>query len=451
MRGPLNRTMNDAVREEFVELHVVSKNVQSIRTDRRLEDLLSEVALCQFDLLCLSECWRADADECMETVNGDLVYLSGGSMYRGVGVIISAQFRKRIEHVSFHAYGPRVCLLKFCLGELKCECFSLYFPTAWDTDVEVEGMYETLQLLLDNCRASGAIPIIGGDFNASIGSLLDGEDDDLLGSWGVGQRTGRGRWLVQWILSNGLRVASRQKIGDTTESWTCKRFSDGMFVQIDFILADAKASVAANWNDVTIPLGLDHRCVHCRLARRTRRRRKQLQQGGMKQWKPHMDEQGRPAMFHQAVTESMAGKRMKSFNDFETVLVSAGRTGGTCVRKRHRFKESRELHTLRLDRRCARTVEDRKRLTFLIQCRHKQELRAWKTWKLNTILPCKASWKTLPGIQHRIEQFRNNQNQMSLPTCLRNSLLVILVVTGYRHNLQKLRGKKVRCTKQSSG
>ena len=85
-----------------------------------------------------------------------------------------------------------------------------------------------------------------------------------------------------------------------------------------------------------------------------------------------MDEQGRPAMFHQAVTESMAGKRMKSFNDFETVLVSAGRTGGTCVRKRHRFKESRELHTLRLDRRCARTVEDRKRLTFLIQCRHKQ-------------------------------------------------------------------------------
>ena len=247
MRGPLNQTMNDAVREEFVELHVISKNVQSIRTDRRLEDLLSEVALCQFDLLCLSECWRADADECIETVNGDLVYLSGGSMYRGVGVIISsAQFRKKIEHVSFHVYSPRVCLLKFCLGELKCECFSLYFPTAWDTDVEVEGMYETLQSLLDNCRASGAIPIIGGDFNASIGPLLDGEDDDLLGSWGVGQRTGRGRWLVQWILSNGLRVASRHNIGDTTESWTCKRFSDGKFVQIDFILADAKASVEAN-------------------------------------------------------------------------------------------------------------------------------------------------------------------------------------------------------------
>ena len=90
---------------------------------------------------------------------------------------------------------------------------------------------------------------------------------------------------------------------------------------------------------------------------------------------------------------------MRNVNDFETVLVSAGRAGGTCVRKKHKFKESRELHTLRLDRRCARTAEDRKRLTFLIQLRHKQELRAWKTWKVNTILPCKTSWKHLPGIQ----------------------------------------------------
>jgi len=69
------------------------------------------------------------------------------------------------------------------------------------------------------------------------------------------------------------------------------------------------------------------------------------------------------------------------------VLVSAGRAGGTCVRKRYKFKESREPDTLRLDRRCATTLED------------KQELRAWNTWKVNTILPCKTSLKHLPGIQ----------------------------------------------------
>ena len=66
------------------------------------------------------------------------------------------------------------------------------------------------------------------------------------------------------------------------------------------------------------------------------------------------------------------------------------------MRKRHKFKESREIRTHRLDRTCARTVEE---LTFLIQLRHKQEVRTWKTWKVNTILPCKTSWKHPPEIQ----------------------------------------------------
>ena len=121
--------------------------------------MLLEVALCQFDLLCLSECWRAHGEGCIEPLHGDFVYLSGGCMYRGVGVVVSAQFRKKIGHVvSFHAYGPRVGVLKFCVGELKCECFSVYFRTSWDTNVAVEDIYETLQLLLDNCRKTALFP-----------------------------------------------------------------------------------------------------------------------------------------------------------------------------------------------------------------------------------------------------------------------------------------------------
>ena len=103
-------------------------------------------------------------------------------------------------------------------------------------------------------------------------------------------------------------------------------------------LSDARISAESNWNDFMIPQGIDHRCVHCRLALRTRRRRKQLQQHGMKHWKPHMDEQGQPSMFQEAVTESMAARTMRNFNDFESVLVSAGRAGGTCVRKRQTKK-----------------------------------------------------------------------------------------------------------------
>ena len=82
-----------------------------------------------------------------------------------------------------------------------------------------------------------------------------------------------------------------------------------------------------------VPLGID-RYVHCRLALRTCRRKIQLQQHGMKHWKPHMDDQGLLSMFHEAVTESMAGWTIRNFNDFVSMLVSAGRVSGTCVRKR---------------------------------------------------------------------------------------------------------------------
>ena len=97
MRGPLIPAMNDADHEEFVTMHVISKNLQSIRSDRRLEDLISEIGLCNFDLMCLQECWRVDAEECFETDRGDLIYLSGGDRYKGVGIVVSALFRKKIE------------------------------------------------------------------------------------------------------------------------------------------------------------------------------------------------------------------------------------------------------------------------------------------------------------------------------------------------------------------
>ena len=402
--------MNDADHEEFVTMHVISKNLQSIRSDRRLEDLISEIGLCNFDLMCLQECWRVDAEECFETDRGDLIYLSGGDRYKGVGIVVSARFRKKIEQVTFHAYNSRVSVLKFSWGALKFECFSLYFPTSWDADAEVEGVYEILQLLLDNCRANGAVPILGGDFNASIGILLGGpgdEDDDvdLLGAWGLGCRNERGTWFVQWILSNGLRVASRQKHVDFADSWTCKRSSDGNFVQIDFILSDAKVFVESVWNDFVVPIGLDHRCVHCIMSIKKRATtHKRMNRCGMKNWKPIMDDQGRPSDFQHAISATMSTRTLSGFNDLEDVLLAAGRVGGACMKQKQRFRESRILQSLRSDRRMAQTVEERKQLTFMIQTKHKQELQTWKTSKINELLSRKNYWKLLPRMKTATHQ-----------------------------------------------
>ena len=46
--------------QEFTELHVITKNVQSIQDPSRFDDFLAEIDTCDFDILCICETWRGD-------------------------------------------------------------------------------------------------------------------------------------------------------------------------------------------------------------------------------------------------------------------------------------------------------------------------------------------------------------------------------------------------------
>ena len=108
--------------------------------------------------------------------------------------------------------------------------------------------------------------VIGVDFNANVGSLHWSDEQDVVGQWGSGLRNARSATLITWILMNGLQIASRQSPGhNVDDSWTCQRNMDGARVQLDYILIDARACVDTVWHDQLIPIGLDHRCVHCLL------------------------------------------------------------------------------------------------------------------------------------------------------------------------------------------
>ena len=53
--------MNDVVHEEFIQWHVVNKNLESIQGKKRFEDFMVEFNTFEFDLLLLSEMWRGNA------------------------------------------------------------------------------------------------------------------------------------------------------------------------------------------------------------------------------------------------------------------------------------------------------------------------------------------------------------------------------------------------------
>lgn len=51
------------VHHEHFSMHVCTKNLQSIRSDARLEDLFNELAACDYDVFFLSETWKSQTEE----------------------------------------------------------------------------------------------------------------------------------------------------------------------------------------------------------------------------------------------------------------------------------------------------------------------------------------------------------------------------------------------------
>ena len=65
--------------DEFITMHAITKNVQSIRDDNRWLDFVLELEGQVFDILFLTETWRSDVEEAFISPLGDYIYLSGGS------------------------------------------------------------------------------------------------------------------------------------------------------------------------------------------------------------------------------------------------------------------------------------------------------------------------------------------------------------------------------------
>ena len=204
-----------AAKKEFIPLHVITKNLQSIRSELRFEDLCTELVACDHDLIFVSETWRSAVEECFVLPSGGHIFLSGGLSHQGVGIAVSGKMMAHLSDISFHPYSPRLCLLKFKYCGLHFCSLSCYLSTSWDDDASVEGM-----------RTEGDPIIMGGYFNSCIGGVQPGDSVDSLGSLGFDARNARGVQLGNWVLQNGFQIVSRQSdTQDIRECWTCERIN----------------------------------------------------------------------------------------------------------------------------------------------------------------------------------------------------------------------------------
>ena len=267
----------------------MTKNVQSIRSDARLEDLVLELKELDFDFLFLTETWRDNTEEMLEVDGGTKMFLSGGGPHQGVGIVVSKRCWGSMQDVVFHAYSPRVCSLTFRLANKDFVACACYMPTSWDTDEAVMEVYELLDLILYSRDCVNRLLLLGGDLNACIGQMLPQNDLASSGTCGWGTRNSRGSLLMEWVLEHGLQIFSRMKNSDCDhDSWTCQRASDKSLVQLDFLIGAMAFETQDTWKDFAVPIGLDHRCVHCILHLPVQRPRcKSDRRRGLKHWVPY--------------------------------------------------------------------------------------------------------------------------------------------------------------------
>ena len=154
--------VNDAGQQR-IELHVMTKNLQSIRSEPRFEDFCMELGHCEYDVCLFNETWRSYEENSYTLPRGDCIFMSGGDGSGGVGIAVSGKLMAAIKRVSFHAYSDRVCLLKFSYAGFYFHFLSCYFPTSWADDVAVEGVYSILEIVLTEMRSSPGTIVLGGE------------------------------------------------------------------------------------------------------------------------------------------------------------------------------------------------------------------------------------------------------------------------------------------------
>ena len=249
---------------------------------------------------------------------------------------------------------------------------------------------------------------------------LEGDDVELLGIFGLGDRNDRGRMFAHWILQNGLLVQGRLTgMEHLRDSWTCRRSMDGALVQMDFILSSSHFHIVATSCDFSFPIGLDHRSVHCTLKIMVRKgvffqpRRR----SNFKSWRPLLDQHGTPAVYQHCIRRLFTLNPVSSASSLEKILHTAASRHGCSTRHRLYFVPSQHLKCLRSRRRRTQDPHLRKELSLQIRTSHKKELRQWKSEQLSRFLATPGRWKDiqhfLPRSVGRTDVVRPHENDFA--------------------------------------
>ena len=137
-------------------------------------------------------------------------------------------------------------------------------PDSAYAGTEVHCTYAQLEKLHAKAKKVKICTIIGGDWNATLGTRRPGEEDTQ-GVHGNGSRNARGELMANWASEHKLAITSTFFEHREEDAWTYH--NGGHFSELDYIALDIDAlpmATSAKTSEA-IGTGLDHRTVESEL------------------------------------------------------------------------------------------------------------------------------------------------------------------------------------------
>ena len=248
---------NEKATNNDVTFIVLQKNIRSMHSSERIEELVCELEGNRCDAFLLCETWRHDKEEIGETHHKH-IFMSAGKYdnKHGVGILLNKKWKQRIidiEHINERAISTTILV-----NRQRIKLMSVYFTHSGYADHHIEKMYRTIEKHTENCKRY--IPIIGGDFNAELG-LGHGNECINVGRYTLNERNKRGDWMNHWLMLEGY-TALNTMYRKTLQKQTTFISPKGKEKQIDYILTKRRYSRHAKDADANdmIHMGSDHRC-----------------------------------------------------------------------------------------------------------------------------------------------------------------------------------------------
>ena len=157
-------------------MNIGTWNVRTMKVVGKLENIKVEMRRREFNVLGLGEVrWENEGD--FESDEFRVIHSGSTGGQKGVALILDKEFGKRVKKVVYHS--DRLLLVRVEADPVDIVLLQVYMPTSAEDDEVIESMYEQIEGLIRQEKATDNV-IIMGDWNAVVG---EGREDREVGGF----------------------------------------------------------------------------------------------------------------------------------------------------------------------------------------------------------------------------------------------------------------------------